>query len=110
MNIVDNIHTPVQVFDYHPSHLLGCGLLLHAVRVKHVETRVFLTVHVSKSPRSMKGGDLHWIWKPYALYQDIDYVSYRRRSQLAHSSHGITQVYGLRSFESGDGFTNAQCT
>ncbi|KAF5309037.1 hypothetical protein D9619_013550 [Psilocybe cf. subviscida] len=38
-------------------------------------------------PRSMTGGDLHWIWSPYALYQN---------------------VYGLPSFESGDGFTNAQ--
>lgn len=25
-------------------------------------------------PRSMVGGDLHWIWSPYALYQEIDYV------------------------------------
>jgi len=41
-------------------------------------------------PRSMKGGDLHWIWKPYALYQEVDYV------------------YGMPSFLSGDGFTNAQ--
>jgi len=23
-------------------------------------------------PRSMPGGDLHWIWKPYALYIQID--------------------------------------
>ncbi|TFK68073.1 hypothetical protein BDN72DRAFT_842290 [Pluteus cervinus] len=38
-------------------------------------------------PRSMKGGDLHWIWAPYALYQE---------------------VYGLPAFNSGDGFTNAQ--
>lgn len=22
----------------------------------------------------MKGGDLHWIWSPYALYQEVDYV------------------------------------
>ncbi|KAI0060100.1 hypothetical protein BV25DRAFT_1993127 [Artomyces pyxidatus] len=41
-------------------------------------------------PRSMLGGDLHWIWKPYELYQEVDYV------------------YGVRSYESGDGFTNAQ--
>ncbi|KAI0646252.1 hypothetical protein C8Q79DRAFT_1000637 [Trametes meyenii] len=41
-------------------------------------------------PRSMLGGDLHWIWKPYALYQEIDYV------------------YGVRAYENGDGFTNAQ--
>jgi len=41
-------------------------------------------------PRSMVGGDWHWLWSPYALYQNIDYV------------------YGLPSFERGDGFTNAQ--
>ncbi|THH19491.1 hypothetical protein EUX98_g8769 [Antrodiella citrinella] len=41
-------------------------------------------------PRSMAGGDLNWIWSPYTLYQTIDYV------------------YGLPSFERGDGFTNAQ--
>ncbi|KAL4243350.1 hypothetical protein ABKN59_011025 [Abortiporus biennis] len=41
-------------------------------------------------PRSMVGGDLHWIWKPYELYQNIDYV------------------YGLPALEKGDGFTNAQ--
>jgi len=41
-------------------------------------------------PRSMKGGDLHWIWKPYGIYQEIDYI------------------YGMPSFLSGNGFTNAQ--
>ncbi|PFH51585.1 hypothetical protein AMATHDRAFT_58683 [Amanita thiersii Skay4041] len=41
-------------------------------------------------PRSMKGGDLHWIWKPYALYQEIDHV------------------YGVPAFEAGDGFPSAQ--
>ncbi|EKM48672.1 uncharacterized protein PHACADRAFT_266214 [Phanerochaete carnosa HHB-10118-sp] len=41
-------------------------------------------------PRSMRGGDLHWIWSPYAMYQDVDYV------------------YGLRAFENQEGFTNAQ--
>ena len=24
----------------------------------------------------MVGGDLHWIWKPYALYMNVDYVSH----------------------------------
>ncbi|KZV73388.1 hypothetical protein PENSPDRAFT_648925 [Peniophora sp. CONT] len=41
-------------------------------------------------PRSFVGGDLHWIWEPYGLYQNVDYV------------------YGLPAFERGDGFTNAQ--
>ncbi|KAF8874409.1 hypothetical protein BD779DRAFT_1566615 [Infundibulicybe gibba] len=38
-------------------------------------------------PRSMKGGDLHWLWKPYAIYQEI---------------------YGVAALRSGNGFTNAQ--
>lgn len=41
-------------------------------------------------PRSMRGGDLHWLWKPYSIYQDIDLV------------------YGLSALQAGDGFTNAQ--
>lgn len=41
-------------------------------------------------PRSFVGGDLHWIWAPYALWQEVDHV------------------YGLPSYEAGDGFTNAQ--
>ncbi|KAL0959179.1 hypothetical protein HGRIS_014460 [Hohenbuehelia grisea] len=41
-------------------------------------------------PRSMKGGDLHWIWSPYAIYQNIDLV------------------YGLKALNEGSGFTNAQ--
>jgi hypothetical protein len=23
----------------------------------------------------MVGGDLHWIWKPYEIYQNVDYAS-----------------------------------
>ncbi|KAJ7843109.1 hypothetical protein B0H14DRAFT_2779466 [Mycena olivaceomarginata] len=38
-------------------------------------------------PRSMEGGDLHWIWAPYSIYQN---------------------VYGVAALEHGDGFTNAQ--
>ncbi|TDL19000.1 hypothetical protein BD410DRAFT_792607 [Rickenella mellea] len=41
-------------------------------------------------PRSMIGGDLHWIWEPYGIYQNVDYV------------------YGVKALQSGDGFTNAQ--
>ncbi|KAI5886367.1 uncharacterized protein SCHCODRAFT_02641559 [Schizophyllum commune H4-8] len=41
-------------------------------------------------PRSMLGGDLHWIWSPYEIYQEIDWV------------------YGVRALEDGDGFPNAQ--
>jgi len=41
-------------------------------------------------PRSMRGGDLHWLWKPYAIYQDVDLV------------------YGLPTLKSGDGFPAAQ--
>ncbi|KAG2353036.1 hypothetical protein BDR07DRAFT_1434996 [Suillus spraguei] len=41
-------------------------------------------------PRSMLGGDLHWIWKPYEIYQNIDFV------------------YGTKALEENNGFTNAQ--
>ncbi|KZP32137.1 hypothetical protein FIBSPDRAFT_849119 [Athelia psychrophila] len=41
-------------------------------------------------PRSMVGGDLHWIWKPYEIYQEIDYI------------------YGVKALIEGDGFPNAQ--
>ncbi|THH09826.1 hypothetical protein EW145_g1733 [Phellinidium pouzarii] len=41
-------------------------------------------------PRSFLGGDLHWIWKPYEIYQEVDYV------------------YGVEAYNNGDGFTNAQ--
>ncbi|KAF5367705.1 hypothetical protein D9758_009854 [Tetrapyrgos nigripes] len=41
-------------------------------------------------PRSMLGGDLHWIWKPYEIYQNVDLL------------------YGIPALEEGDGFTNAQ--
>ncbi|TFY75562.1 hypothetical protein EWM64_g8448 [Hericium alpestre] len=41
-------------------------------------------------PRSMVGGDLHWIWQPYSIYQEIDYV------------------YGIKALEDNNGFTNAQ--
>ncbi|KAF7324659.1 hypothetical protein MKEN_00507400 [Mycena kentingensis (nom. inval.)] len=41
-------------------------------------------------PRSMEGGDLHWIWEPYSIYQRVDLV------------------YGIPALEEGDGFTNAQ--
>jgi len=40
-------------------------------------------------PRSMRGGDLHWLWKPYELYEQIDHV------------------YGVKAFEDGEGFANA---
>ncbi|KAE9407348.1 hypothetical protein BT96DRAFT_963164 [Gymnopus androsaceus JB14] len=41
-------------------------------------------------PRSMVGGDLHWIWEPYAIYQNVDLV------------------YGIPALTAGNGFTNAQ--
>ena len=57
----------------------------------------------------MVGGDLHWIWKPYAIYQEIDYV----RSLLFFSLLFIylipVKVYGVKALQDGDGFTNAQC-
>ncbi|EED78523.1 predicted protein, partial [Postia placenta Mad-698-R] len=41
-------------------------------------------------PRSMVGGDLHFLWKPYAIYQNVD------------------RNYGVQAYEKGHGFPNAQ--
>ncbi|KAJ8082775.1 hypothetical protein PM082_008631 [Marasmius tenuissimus] len=41
-------------------------------------------------PRSFEGGDLHWYWTPYSIYQNVDLV------------------YGVEAYKRGDGFTNAQ--
>ncbi|KAL4063754.1 hypothetical protein J3A83DRAFT_4361873 [Scleroderma citrinum] len=41
-------------------------------------------------PRSMAGGDLHWIWTGYEIYQEVDHV------------------YGVESLLHNDGFPNAQ--
>ncbi|KAK7461935.1 hypothetical protein VKT23_008366 [Stygiomarasmius scandens] len=40
-------------------------------------------------PRSMAGGDLYWLWKPYTYYEQVDLV------------------YGVQAFENGEGFASA---
>ena len=44
----------------------------------------------------MRGGDLHWIWKPYALYQDIDlvYIDHHNFDWTSYRSHRL--LTGLR--------------
>ena len=49
----------------------------------------------SASPLSMVGGDLHWLWKPYALYQEVDYVRPFFAS-LTISSPSNTYVSAIR--------------
>lgn len=59
----------------------------------------------------MTGGSLHWIWKPYELYEVVDHVRVTCDGMTPFKliiSH--SQVYGWKSYEEGDGFTNAQCT
>ncbi|KAK9429909.1 hypothetical protein V1505DRAFT_372560 [Lipomyces doorenjongii] len=46
--------------------------------------------YVLSRPHSFPGGKWHFLWKPYALYGEIDYV------------------YGLPAFEGNDGFPSAQ--
>ncbi|KZP32135.1 hypothetical protein FIBSPDRAFT_849117, partial [Athelia psychrophila] len=48
------------------------------------------TSYLFMRPRSMVGGDLYWIWKPYEIYQEISYI------------------YGVKALIEGDGFLNAQ--
>jgi hypothetical protein len=38
----------------------------------------------------MVGGDLHWIWEPYGIYQEVDYI------------------YGVKALQEHSGFPNAQ--
>jgi hypothetical protein len=61
----------------------------------------------------MVGGDLHWIWKPYTIYQEVDYV---RRIVSDHVDANLDrdawdfagQVYGVKALQENNGFTNAQ--
>jgi len=62
----------------------------------------------------MVGGDLHWIWKPYAIYQEVDYVrrivSDQVDANLDRDTWGfVGQVYGVKALQENNGFTNAQC-
>ncbi len=43
----------------------------------------------------MVGGDLHWIWEPYGLYQEVDYV--RRISSTERGVWALTMsvTFGL---------------
>ena len=45
-------------------------------------------------PRSMVGGDLHWIWKPYALYQEVDYVRRIESSLFRHVHRSYRNLCG----------------
>lgn len=61
----------------------------------------------------MVGGDLHWIWEPYGIYQDVDYVSAPSLVDpgpaIWHLYSYDGQVYGLKALEENNGFTSAQC-
>ncbi len=46
--------------------------------------------YILMRPRSFLGGDLHWLWSPYSLYMNIDYI------------------YGLPAWDAKDGFPAAQ--
>lgn len=72
------------VVTHKPHTLVSAWLLLSSFVVAWDVGYILLR------PRSMKGGDLHWIWSPYALYMDVDYI------------------YGLPSWDTKDGFPAAQ--
>lgn len=61
----------------------------------------------------MVGGDLHWAWKLYDFYGQIDKV---RRLYPSCPEPAINffsspmQIYGVKAFEDGDGFANAAGT
>ena len=49
----------------------------------------------------MQGGDLHWIWKPYEIYQEVRRRTIRSVRMLIVLQ--IDWVYGVRALEDGDG-------
>ncbi|PWN52951.1 HlyIII-domain-containing protein [Violaceomyces palustris] len=73
-------------FTHKPSKLISFWLAVSTAIV------AWDTGYILLRPRSMTGGDLHWIWAPYSLYKDIDYI------------------YGFPSLDTNDGFPAAQST
>ncbi|KDN48465.1 hypothetical protein K437DRAFT_245637 [Tilletiaria anomala UBC 951] len=67
-----------------PSTFIGVWFLISSLIV------CWDTGYILLRPRSMKGGDLHWIWAPYELYGTIDYI------------------YGPTAWNAMDGFPKAQ--
>ncbi len=96
---------------------MGRRLLPDEVRWRQLNRICRHLIHGYRRPRSMVGGDLHWIWKPYSLYQEIDYV--RHISSIWVRGIGTNddrnvwtrrrQVYGVKALQENDGFPNAQC-
>lgn len=59
----------------------------------------------------MVGGDLHWLWKPYELYGNVDYVSTpNTRASRRDFTLQRLQVYGVKAYENGEGFAGAAGT
>ena len=67
------------------------GRLLLSDEVCLEGTKSYLSlIAIHRRPRSMVGGDLHWIWEPYGLYQEIDYV--RRISSIEYGCGALTMT------------------
>lgn len=78
------------VRDMHSDYVYGMHVPILAVSLEVHFTHVYSRYSIS--PRTLEGGDLHWIYKPlYGPYVQID------------------KSYGAEAFERGDGFLNAQC-
>ena len=49
------------------------------------------TGYIFSRPHSFAGGKWHWLWKPYALYGDIDYIYSKTQYEL---KNGFTAAQG----------------
>lgn len=78
--------------DWHTHLTLLFALLLCTVPRSSISTLIVAwdTGYILLRPRSMPGGDLHWLWKPYEHYVNVDYI------------------YGFPTWERHDGFARAQ--
>ncbi|KAK9476633.1 hypothetical protein V1514DRAFT_336144 [Lipomyces japonicus] len=72
------------VFEFKPKPFITFWFVLSNLIV------LWDATYVLSRPHSMPGGKWHALWKPYALYAEIDYV------------------YGFPAYEEKDGFPSAQ--
>ena len=91
----------------YPNYPLGCELRSFPVSPSPSLLFSALTLSLSHSPRSMRGGDLHWIWTGYEIYQEVDWVS-RRSAPPGQIADSPPQVYGVKALQENDGFPSAQ--
>ena len=85
---------------------LGCIIHIFSVRNHAISANTYCGLtHCVRSPRSLIGGDLHWIWEPYSLYESVDLVSWELSSpsslsELINNDSGFCRCMALSTISS----------